>query len=183
LQHLNYTKADQDYSKLYFLDMMKFVRIILQFEDPYLFKMIINLSSLREFDYIENTFSYKFMDHMLRCGLKFKQNREKYDRVFDKQCCPDEVLEIIEENETSSSLSRPFRTFLSCILKPYDNEEDGLDDEDVMPGTYIEFLGFFKKHDYYTYFQSHDLENECSSKSYMTNILETPLFYRFIQQK
>jgi len=179
VSEINYLSTVKDYSQLYFVDMMKFVRVLLQGEDPNLFEMIIDASvQSYSFNAVKNSFAYKFMEHMLSCGVDSQNEPRKYKNVFEPTYCGDRIKALVDTHPKTKRLSKPFRSFLSCILKL----EDDVDPEniDINPDTYIEDLGYFKLDRTYSFFQPHELLNECNKNSHINHIFEeTTLFDDF----
>ena len=179
---MNDMPETQNYSQLYFVDMMKLVRVLLQGEDVNLFNMIIESSTQKKsFNKTKNSFMYKFMEHMLSCGVDSQKEPEKYKIVFENKYCDDRVKQIVETHPKTKKLSEPFKSFLSCVLK-LEDEIDPYDDEiDFNPNIYIEDLGYLKIDRVYSFFQSHELMNECNKNSHINHIFEeTTLFDDFL---
>jgi len=185
--HLNdLNKSNQNYSKLYFVDMMKLARLLIHSEDPHFIKAIIYISQQpKEFEYIKKTFTYRFLQHMLGCGLDSQRQSQSYQQVFSEKICDRKNERWLEKHPKTKNLSKPFRSFLSCILYPFKGENNKENMEKIQKidkvRNYIDGLGYIKGNTYYSFYLAHRLEDHCNSNSLITNMLnETDLFDQFL---
>jgi len=178
---INDLEEDQDYSKLYFVDMMKFVRMVLQGEDPHLFELIVLSSNNPKYrDAMSQTFTYRFMEYMLECGLANQRTGGRYRKVFEPRYCDSDLEKQLETHEMTKNIGKPFRSFLSCVMVPEKYALSWQNETDLNPEMHIKGLGYFKADRTYSFFQPHELEQYCSPDSHIVNIFEkTNLFDSF----